>query len=147
MVTARKSDALRRIETGFEKVNMATFRLMPSSLGETDILKNILLLPGVKTVGEASQGFNVRGGASDQNLILLYGIPLFNPSHFFGFFTSVNSDIIRDLHLYKGGIPARYGGRLSSVIDILPRDGSNREFSGNAGISPVATHLFSISRF
>ncbi|MFZ2286524.1 MAG: TonB-dependent receptor [Bacteroidales bacterium] len=141
VVTARKSDALRRMETGLEKVNMATFRLMPSSLGETDILKNILLLPGVKTVGEASQGFNVRGGASDQNLILLYGIPLFNPSHFFGFFTSVNSDIIRDLHLYKGGIPARYGGRLSSVIDILPRDGSNKEFSGNAGISPVATHL------
>lgn len=141
VVTARKSDALRRLETGLEKINMATFRLMPSSLGETDILKNILLLPGVKTVGEASQGFNVRGGASDQNLILLYGVPLFNPSHFFGFFTSVNSDIIKDLHLYKGGIPARYGGRLSSVIDILPRDGSNTEFSGNAGISPVATHL------
>ena len=141
VVTARKSDALRRFETGLEKVNMATFRLMPSSLGETDILKNILLLPGVKTVGEASQGFNVRGGASDQNLILLYGAPLFNPSHFFGFFTSVNSDIIRDLHLYKGGMPARYGGRLSSVIDILPRDGSNREFSGNAGISPIAAHL------
>ena len=79
VVTARKSDALRRLETGFEKVNMATFRLMPSSLGETDILKNILLLPGVKTVGEASQGFNVRGGASDENLILLYGVPLFQP--------------------------------------------------------------------
>lgn len=141
VVTARKSDALRRLETGLEKINMATFRLMPSSLGETDILKNILLLPGVKTVGEASQGFNVRGGATDQNLILLYGVPLFNPSHFFGFFTSVNSDIIKDLHLYKGGIPARYGGRLSSVIDILPRDGSNREFSGNAGISPIATHV------
>ncbi len=141
VVTAQKSDALRRFETGLEKINMATFRLMPSSLGETDILKNILLLPGVKTVGEASQGFNVRGGASDQNLILLYGVPLFNPSHFFGFFTSVNSDIIRDLHLYKGGIPARYGGRLSSVIDILPRDGNNMEFNGNAGISPVATHL------
>ncbi len=141
VITARKNDALRRLETGLEKVNMATFRLMPSSLGETDILKNILLLPGVKTVGEASQGFNVRGGASDQNLILLYGAPLFNPSHFFGFFTSVNSDIIKDLHLYKGGIPARYGGRLSSVIDILPRDGGDREFNGNAGVSPIAAHL------
>lgn len=141
VVTAQRSDALRRLETGLEKVNMATFRLMPSTLGETDVLKNILLLPGVKTVGEASQGFNVRGGASDQNLILLYGAPLFNPSHFFGFFTSVNSDIIKDLHLYKGGMPARYGGRLSSVIDILPRDASSREFSGNAGISPIAAHL------
>ena len=141
VVTARRSDAIRRLETGLEKVNMATFRLMPTSLGEADILKNILMLPGVKTVGEASQGFNIRGGASDQNLILLYGVPLFNPSHLFGFFTSVNSDIIKDLHLYKGGIPARYGGRLSSVIDIIPRDGSTSEFSGNAGISPIAAHL------
>lgn len=141
VITARRNDALRRLETGLEKVNIATLRLMPTSLGETDVLKNILLIPGVKTVGEASQGFNVRGGASDQNLIILYGAPLFNPSHFFGFFTSVNSDVIRDLHLYKGGIPARYGGRLSSVIDILPRDGSTEEFSGNAGISPIAAHI------
>lgn len=141
VVTARKNDALRRLETGLEKISIATLRLMPATLGETDVLKNILLIPGVKTVGEASQGFNVRGGASDQNLILLYGAPLFNPSHFFGFFTSVNSDIIKDLHLYKGGMPARYGGRLSSVIDIIPRDGSNGEFSGKAGISPIAAHV------
>jgi len=141
VVTARRNDALRRLETGLEKISISTLRLMPSSLGETDVLKNILLIPGVKTVGEASQGFNVRGGASDQNLILLYGAPLFNPSHFFGFFTSVNPDIIKDLHLYKGGIPARFGGRLSSVIDIIPRDGSTDEFSGNAGISPIAAHI------
>lgn len=141
VITARKNDALRRLETGVEMVNMATFRLMPSSLGETDIFKNILILPGIKTVGEASQGFNVRGGASDQNLILLYGVPLFNPSHFFGFFTSVNSDVIRDLQLYKGGMPARYGGRLSSVMDIIPRDAGNREFTGKAGISPIAAHI------
>jgi len=141
VVTARKNDALRRLETGLEKISIATLRLMPASLGETDVLKNILLVPGVKTVGEASQGFNVRGGASDQNLILLYGAPLFNPSHFFGFFTSVNADVIEDLHLYKGGMPARYGGRLSSVIDIIPRDGSTGEFSGKAGISPIATHI------
>ncbi|MCU0366292.1 MAG: TonB-dependent receptor [Bacteroidales bacterium] len=141
VVTARRNDMLRRYEVGLEKVNMATFRLMPTTLGETDIFKNILLIPGIKTVGEASQGFNVRGGAADQNLILLYGAPLFNPSHFFGFFTSVNADIIKDLHLYKGGMPARYGGRLSSVIDIIPRDGSTGEFGGNAGISPVSAHL------
>lgn len=141
VVTARRNDMLRRYEVGLEKVNMATFRLMPTTLGETDIFKNILLIPGIKTVGEASQGFNVRGGAADQNLILLYGAPLFNPSHFFGFFTSVNADLIKDLHLYKGGIPARYGGRLSSVIDIIPRDGTTGEFGGNAGISPVSAHL------
>ena len=141
VVTARRSDMLRRYEVGLERVNMATFRLMPTTLGETDIFKNILLIPGIKAVGEASQGFNVRGGAADQNLILLYGAPLFNPSHFFGFFTSVNADLIKDLHLYKGGIPARYGGRLSSVVDIIPRDGNTEEFSGNAGISPVSAHL------
>ncbi len=141
VITADRDNVHRRYEVGLEKLNMATFRLMPTSLGETDLLKNILMLPGVKTVGEGSAGFNVRGGAADQNLILLYGAPLFNPSHFFGFFSSVNSDVIKDVLLYKGGIPAQYGGRLSSVIDIVARDGSTEEFRGNAGISPVATHL------
>lgn len=141
VVTADRNNVHRRFEVGLEKINMATFKLMPTTLGETDLLKNMLLLPGVKTVGEGSAGFNVRGGAADQNLILLNGAPLFNPSHFFGFFSSVNSDIIKDVLLYKGGIPAQFGGRLSSVIDIMGRDGSKEEFKGNAGISPVATHL------
>ena len=141
VITADRDNVHRRFEVGLEKLNMATFKLMPTSLGETDLLKNILMLPGVKTVGEGSAGFNVRGGAADQNLILLYGAPLFNPSHFFGFFSSVNSDVIKDVLLYKGGIPAQYGGRLSSVIDIVARDGNTKEFKGNAGISPVATHI------
>lgn len=141
VITAQREDFVRRIETGLEKINIATSRLMPTSLGETDIIKNMLLLPGVKTVGEASQGFNVRGGAADQNLMLLYKAPVYNPAHFFGFFTSVNSDIIKDLYLYKGGIPAKYGGRLSSVIDIMERDGDMEEFRGKAGISPITAHL------
>jgi hypothetical protein len=141
IVTADKNNVLERFEVGLEKLNMRTFRLMPTSMGETDILKSMLLLPGVKSVGEGSSGFNVRGGAADQNLILLYGAPVFNTSHFFGFFTAVNSDIIKDVLLYKGGIPAQYGGRISSVIDIIPRDGNKEEFKGNAGISPITAHI------
>lgn len=110
-------------------------------MGETDNLKGMLLIPGVKTVGEGSSGFNVRGGAADQNLILLYGAPAFNTSHFFGFFSAVNSDIIKDVLLYKGGIPAQYGGRISSVLDIIPRDGNKKKITGNAGISPITTRL------
>ena len=141
IVTADKNNVLQRFEVGLEKLNMRTFKLMPTSMGETDILKSILLLPGVKSVGEGSSGFNVRGGAADQNLILLYDAPIFNTSHFFGFFSAVNSDIIKDVLLYKGGIPAQYGGRISSVIDIIPRDGNKKEFKGNAGISPITTHI------
>ena len=141
VVTADKNNVLQRFEVGLEKLNMRTFKLMATSFGETDILKGMLLIPGVKAVGEGSSGFNVRGGASDQNLILLYGAPVFNTSHFFGFFSAVNSDIIKDVLLYKGGIPAQYGGRISSVLDIISRDGNKEKFTGNAGISPITTHL------
>jgi hypothetical protein len=141
VVSAQRNMTLQRYEVGMDKINMASVSLMPTSLGETDIFKSFLLIPGVQSVGEGSAGFNVRGGSADQNLILLYGAPLYNSSHLFGFFSAVNSDIIKDLTLYKGGIPSRYGGRISSVIDIGAKDGSRREFGGNAGISPVTTHL------
>jgi hypothetical protein len=141
IVTADKNAVIQRFEVGLEKLNMRTFKLMPTSMGETDILKGMLLVSGVTTVGEGSSGFNVRGGAADQNLILLYGAPVYNASHFFGFFSSVNSDIIKDVLLYKGGIPAQYGGRISSVLEIIPFDGNKKEVKGNAGISPITTHL------
>ncbi len=141
IVSAQKNVIFQRFEVGVEKVNITSFRLMPTSMGESDIIKNVLLIPGVQSVGEGSAGFNVRGGSSDQNLILLYGAPVYNSSHFFGFFSAVNSDIIRDATLFKGGIPARYGGRISSVLDIASKDGNRREFAGNAGISPITTHL------
>lgn len=141
VISADKNVTLQRFEVGVEKINIVSFRLMPTSMGESDIIKSILLIPGVQSVGEGSAGFNVRGGSADQNLILLYGAPVYNSSHFFGFFSAVNSDIIRDATLYKGGIPARYGGRISSVLDIMPREGNRREFAGNAGISPITTHL------
>jgi len=141
VVSAQKNVIFQRYEVGVEKVNITSFKLLPTSLGESDIIKSVLLIPGVQSVGEGSAGFNVRGGSSDQNLILLYGAPVYNSSHFFGFFSAVNSDIIRDVTLYKGGIPGRYGGRISSVLDITSKDGNRREFAGNAGISPITTHV------
>ncbi len=141
VVSAQKSLTLQRFEVGAEKINITSFKLLPTSMGESDIIKSILLIPGVQSVGEGSSGFNVRGGSSDQNLILLYGAPIYNSSHFFGFFSAVNSDIIKDVTLYKGGIPSRYGGRISSVLDIGTKEGNRNEFAGNAGISPITTHI------
>ncbi len=140
-ISAQKNVIFQRFEVGVEKVNIASFKLMPTSMGESDIIKSVLLIPGVQSVGEGSAGFNVRGGSSDQNLILLYGAPVYNSSHFFGFFSAVNPDIIRDATLYKGGIPGRFGGRISSVLDLTSKDGNRKEFAGNAGISPITTHL------
>jgi hypothetical protein len=141
VVSAQRSITLQRFEVGAEKINIASFKLMPTALGEADIIKSILLLPGVQSVGEGSSGFNVRGGTADQNLILLNGAPLYNTSHLFGFFSAVNSDIIKDVTLFKGGIPGKYGGRISSVLDISTKDGNRKEFAGTAGISPITTHL------
>jgi hypothetical protein len=141
VVSAQKSVTLQRFEVGAEKINITSFKLLPTSLGESDIIKSVLLIPGVQSVGEGSAGFNVRGGSADQNLILLYGAPIYNSSHFFGFFSAVNSDVIKDVTLYKGGIPSRYGGRISSVLDIGSKEGNRKEFAGNAGISPITTHI------
>jgi hypothetical protein len=141
VVSAQKSITLQRFEVGAEKINIASFKLLPTSMGESDIIKSVLLIPGVQSVGEGSAGFNVRGGSADQNLILLYGAPIYNSSHFFGFFSAVNSDIIKDVTLYKGGIPSRYGGRISSVLDIGSKEGNRKEFEGNVGISPITAHI------
>ena len=140
-ISAQKNVIFQRFEVGVEKVNIASFKLMPTSMGESDIIRSVLLIPGVQSVGEGSAGFNVRGGSADQNLILLYGAPVYNSSHFFGFFSAVNPDIIRDATLYKGGIPGRFGGRISSVLDLTSKEGNRKEFAGNAGISPITTHL------
>jgi hypothetical protein len=141
IISSQKNILLERTESGVEKVNIKTFRLLPAFMGESDIMKSIILLPGVQSVGEGSAGFNVRGGSADQNLILLYGAPIYNTSHFFGFFSSVNSEIIKDVTLYKGGIPSRYGGRISSVLDIESIEGNNKEFAGSIGISPITTNI------
>ncbi|MGB5821291.1 MAG: TonB-dependent receptor [Saonia sp.] len=118
-----------------------TIKKIPVILGEADVIKSILLLPGVSSAGEASSGFNVRGGAVDQNLILLDEATIFNSSHLFGFFSVFNPDAIKDVKLFKGGIPARYGGRVSSVLEIFQKEGNSKAFKLNGGIGAVASRL------
>lgn len=128
-------------EMSVNKLSISTIKKMPVALGEVDVLKSILLLPGVTNAGEGASGFNVRGGGADQNLILLDEATIFNSSHVFGFFSVFNPDAIKDLKLYKGGIPARYGGRASSVLDIYQKDGSSKDFHMNGGIGLISSRL------
>jgi hypothetical protein len=122
-------------------VDVQTLKKMPALLGEVDILRGLQFLPGVQTGGEGSTGFYVRGGNVDQNLILLDEAIVYNPSHLFGFFSVFNSDAIKDAELYKGGIPAQYGGRLSSVLDVKMKDGNSKKFSGSGGIGSISSRL------
>ncbi len=131
----------RTPEMSVNKLSMATIKKMPVVLGEVDVIKSILLLPGVTNAGEGASGFNVRGGGADQNLILLDEATIYNSSHVFGFFSVFNPDAIKDLKLYKGGIPARFGGRASSVLDIYQKDGNSNEFHMNGGIGLISSRL------
>ncbi|MBC2840149.1 TonB-dependent receptor [Robiginitalea sp. SC105] len=132
---------IRRPQMSVATLKTETIKQIPVVLGEADVIKSILLLPGVTNAGESSSGFNVRGGAADQNLILLDEATIFNSSHLFGFFSVFNPDAIKDIKLYKGGIPARYGGRVSSVLEIYQKEGNSREFHMNGGIGAVASRL------
>jgi len=132
---------LRKPQMSVNALSSETIKKIPVILGEADIIKSILLLPGVTSAGEGASGFNVRGGAADQNLILLDEAIIFNSSHLFGFFSVFNPDAIKDIKLYKGGIPARYGGRLSSVLDIFQKEGNSKELKVNGGIGAVASRL------
>ncbi|MDX1462151.1 MAG: TonB-dependent receptor [Marinirhabdus sp.] len=132
---------IRKPEMSVNRLTSETIKKIPVVLGEKDVIKAITLLPGVTNAGEGASGFNVRGGAADQNLILLDEATLYNSSHLFGFFSVFNPDAIKDLTLYKGGIPARYGGRISSVLDIYQKDGSKRNFKANGGIGLVASRV------
>ncbi len=123
------------------KINVREIQNIPVILGEKDILKTIQLLPGVTPAGEGNAGFFVRGGGVDQNLILLDEAPVYNPSHLLGFFSTFNSDAIKEITLYKGGFPAEYGGRLSSVVDIKMNEGNNKEFHFSGGIGIIASRL------
>jgi hypothetical protein len=126
---------------GVDKVNIRTIKQVPSVLGESDILRVVLTLPGVTSVGEASTGFNVRGGAADQNLILLNDATIYNPSHLFGFFSAFNTDVVKGVELYKSAIPEKYGGRLSSVLDVSTRDGNSKKLSGTGGLGILTSRL------
>jgi hypothetical protein len=123
------------------KINVKEIQNIPVILGEKDIMKTIQLLPGVTPAGEGNAGFYVRGGGVDQNLILLDEAPVYNPSHLLGFFSTFNSDAIKDITLYKGGFPAEYGGRLSSVVDIKMNEGNNKTFHLSGGIGIIASRL------
>ncbi|MEP2687251.1 TonB-dependent receptor [Maribacter dokdonensis] len=132
---------IRKPQMSVNTLSVGTIKKIPVILGEADVIKSILLLPGVTNAGEGASGFNVRGGAADQNLILLDEAIIFNSSHLFGFFSVFNPDAIKDVKLYKGGIPARYGGRVSSVLDIFQKEGNSKEFKMNGGIGAVASRL------
>jgi hypothetical protein len=142
IITEKTTTNTRKAEMSVNKLSLATIKKMPVVLGEVDVLKSILLLPGVTNAGEGASGFNVRGGGADQNLILLDEATIFNSSHVFGFFSVFNPDAIKDLKLYKGGIPSRFGGRASSVLDIYQKDGNSKQFHINGGIGLISSRFF-----
>lgn len=135
-VTAEREDHnVKSLEISVNKVEMRTIKKMPALLGEVDVIRSIQFLPGVSSVGEGSSGFNVRGGAIDQNLVLLDEAPVYNSSHLMGFFSIFNPDVVKDVKLIKGGIPSVYGGRVSSILDVRMKEGNSKktEFSGGIG--------------
>lgn len=132
---------IRKPQMSVNTLAVQTIKQIPVVLGEADVIKSLVLLPGVTNAGEASSGFNVRGGAADQNLILLDEATIFNSSHLFGFFSVFNPDAIKDVKLFKGGIPARYGGRVSSVLEIFQKEGNSKDLKVSGGIGAVASRL------
>jgi hypothetical protein len=141
-VTAEKEDQnVKSMEMSTVKMEINTIKKIPALMGEVDIIRSIQLLPGVTTVGEGSSGFNVRGGNIDQNLVLLDEAPVYNSSHLFGFFSVFNPDAVKDVKLIKGGIPAEYGGRLSSILDIRMKEGNSKKFEMNGGIGSIFSRL------
>jgi len=140
-ISADKVANVRSTEMGVNRLDIKSIKQVPAVFGEADVLRVILTLPGVQSVGEATTGFNVRGGSADQNLILLDGATIYNPSHFFGFFSAFNPDIVKDVELYKSSIPANYGGRLASVLDVTDREGNKKIFTGSAGIGLLTSRL------
>ena len=141
IVSSKKLININRVQMGVERLSIESIRRVPSVFGEADVLRVITSLPGVKTVGEASTGFNVRGGSSDQNLILFNDATIYNPSHFFGMFSAFNPEVIKDVELYKSSIPARFGGRLASVLDINSREGNKKKITGSAGVGPITSRV------
>ena len=139
ITSSKASRNVRSTEMSVATIKSATIKKLPTGLGEVDVLKSIQLLPGVSSVSEGSSGFNVRGGSADQNLVLLDEATIFNASHLLGFFSVFNADAVKDVKLYKGAIPATFGGRLSSVLDIKQREGNLKEFNGELGIGLISS--------
>ena len=142
VISSEKTDAnVNRAIMGVEKISGATLKKLPNLMGEADVIRSITMLPGVSTVGEGAAGFNVRGGNVDQNLVLLDGVPLYNTSHLFGFFTGFNADVVQDISLYKGGIPSQYGGKTSSVLDVRLKEGDFDKWNYQIGLGPISSKV------
>jgi len=142
VVSAEKQDAnITNVEMSVNKLDIDVIKKMPALLGEVDVIRSIQLLPGVSTVGEGATGFNVRGGGVGENLVLLDDAPVYNSSHLFGFFSVFNPDAVSNVKLIKGGIPAQYGGRQSSILDIRMKEGNNKELEVNGGIGVIFSRL------
>ena len=139
VVVAGRQSAVKSTTMGTEKFKPQLLKNIPSAFGESDIMKIVLTLPGVTTVGEASSGYNVRGGATDQNLILFNGGTVYNPSHLFGLFTSFNSDAVEDVELFKSSIPVEYGGRISSVLKVTSKEANMQKLTGSASIGALTS--------
>ncbi len=142
VVTSESEDKnVRNTEMSVNTLNLRTISKLPALLGEVDVIRSIQLLPGVSTVGEGATGFNVRGGGVDQNLVLLDEAPVYNSSHLFGFFSVFNPDAVKDVKLYKGGIPAQYGGRLSSILDVRMKEGNSKKLAVSGGVGFIFSRL------
>ncbi|MBO6033642.1 MAG: TonB-dependent receptor plug domain-containing protein [Prevotella sp.] len=139
VVVGGRQSAVNNMMMGSEKFKPQLLKNIPSAFGESDIMKIVLTLPGVTTIGEASSGYNVRGGATDQNLILFNGGTVYNPSHLFGLFTSFNSDAVEDVELFKSSIPVEYGGRISSVLKVTSKEANMQKFTGSASIGALTS--------
>ena len=140
-IRSERDDNVKGIQMGYIKLDSKDIKEVPVVLGERDIIKVALLMPGVQSVGEGASGFNVRGSPADQNLFYISSVPIYNSSHFFGFFSAFNPDVVDEFTLYKSNIPALYGGRLSSIFDISTRQGNMKHFSARGGISPITARL------
>ncbi|PJJ84888.1 TonB-dependent receptor [Mucilaginibacter auburnensis] len=141
-ISAEKVANVRSTDMGVTKLDIKSIKQVPTVFGETDVLRVVLTLPGVQSVGEASTGFNVRGGAADQNLILFNDATIYNPAHFFGFFSAFDPDLVKDVELYKSTIPEKYGGRLSSVLEVNNREGNRKKYTGSGSLGLLTSRFY-----
>ncbi len=141
VVQGEQTRNISSLRMGVEKLDIKTIKVVPTAFGEADILRVVLMLPGVKSIGEGNTGMSVRGGGTDQNLVLFNDATIYNPSHLFGFFSAFNPDVLNSVELYKSSVPARYGGRLASVLDITTREGNKKKFAGAGGIGLLTSRL------
>ena len=141
IVEAKEKNIVFSSQSGTNTLNLKSVKLAPSAVGETDLIKNLQLFPGIQTANEGTTNLSVRGGSFDQNLFLLDDAPVYNPSHALGFFSTFNPDAISSVKIYKTAFPAQYGGRLSSIIDIRMKEGNNQTLSGSGGTGLIASRL------